>query len=112
MIKPAGLVGLVLLAVLAFAVFQVERKVQSLRSELEVINHQIVTDREAIHVLKAEWTYLNNPNRLRTMSDKFLKLEQSNASQYIDIEEIPARPILISGASGGIIDVNAVLRSR
>lgn len=91
MIRPAMFMCTVLLAVLAFAVYQVEYKVQDLRSELEQINDQIVSDREAMHVLKAEWSYLNKPERLRTIADMYLDVEKVAANKIIDIDNIPMR---------------------
>ncbi len=101
MIRPVAFMGFVLLSVLAFAVFQVENRVQDLRGELRELNRQIKTDREAIHVLKAEWTYLTKPGRLQEMSDKYLDLEPITPEQVRNVEDIPLRPVL-AGFAGGV----------
>ena len=97
MFRPAAFMGIVLVIVLAFGVFQVEHRVQTLRAELDEINRQIIADRDAIHVLKAEWSYLNNPSRLRDMSDEHLFLKYVEASQVRDVGDIPLRPLAVSG---------------
>lgn len=98
MIKSTYVMGAVLLAVLAFAVFQVEYYVQGLETELEQAKKQLSEDRETIHVLRAEWAYLNQPERLRDMVAKHLHMETVNVAQLRDIRTIPLHTITVSQA--------------
>ena len=54
---------------------------------------------EAVHVLKAEWSYLNQPARLEDLGRRLLNLEPVKATQTISIEDIPFRPV---GAGNGV----------
>jgi cell division protein FtsL len=96
MFKPTVVLGTLILVVLAFAVFQVERHVQSLRAELEEINRQLVADSEQIHVLEAEWAYLNQPSRLREVAQNHLKLSVVGVDQIGIVEQINYRPIALT----------------
>jgi len=73
---------------LAVMLFTVKYRVQALSDELEHLDLQIVADREALHILKAEWSHLNHPKRLQDMADRHLNLEQIGAEQISSIDEI------------------------
>lgn len=93
--RTTVLIGLTILAALVFGVYRVEQRVESLRGELIAANMQLKEDKERIHVLNAEWSYLNQPTRLSQMANRHLKLEQVAAAQVKDIGEIPLRPVMI-----------------
>lgn len=93
--------GTVLWIALAVAagvgLFQVSYRVQSLEEELTQVNRQILHEREAIHVLRAEWSYLNEPTRLAELTRRHLPLAPLQATQMIRIEDLPLRlPPLIA----------------
>ncbi|MFQ5953914.1 MAG: hypothetical protein ACE5JZ_02490 [Kiloniellales bacterium] len=71
--------------------FALKLEVQSLEKELDALNQSIDTDVEAIHVLKAEWSFLNRPTRLQRGVDQYLDLRPVQADQVLDIGEVPAR---------------------
>lgn len=97
MIKPTLFISTLLTAVLAFAVFQVENRVQDLRMELTGIHQQLQADREEIHVLKAEWTYLNQPKRLQDMVGQYLENNRTVSYQQVKaVNAIPVRPVMVS----------------
>ena len=91
MFKPTTLMGIILLGFLSFVVFQVENKVDSLRGDLKTVNKKILKHKEDIHVLEAEWSYLNRPERLRKMAGKYLMLDDIALSQIQNIDNIPLK---------------------
>lgn len=95
MMKPAICIALLLTGMLVFSVFQVEKQVQSLRDELWRLNRQMAADRNAAHVLQAEWSYLNKPERLKDMAEKYLDLHYVAAGQVRDIDHIPFRNVMV-----------------
>lgn len=96
MLKPIIIIGLLLLCALTVSVYEVEHRVQELRKELKQTQHQIVHDKQEIHVLKAEWSYLNQPGRLRGMTKQFLEMEPVSANQVVAIEDIPLRGVVLA----------------
>jgi hypothetical protein len=81
MIRASTLIWLLILSFSAFSLFQVKYRVQDLRKDLAEINRQLEEERDAIHVLKAEWSYLNQPDRLRTIVDRHLQLTPMMVTQ-------------------------------
>ena len=80
MIKSAGFFCCIIL-ISIFGLFQIKYKVQNLRKDLTEIQRQILQEKEEIHVLKAEWTYLNQPDRLKRLADQYLKLKPMQVIQ-------------------------------
>ncbi|MBT5648081.1 MAG: energy transducer TonB, partial [Rhodospirillaceae bacterium] len=50
--------------------FAVKHRVQTLEDRLHALNTDIITDRDAIQVMEAEWSYLNQPARLEALSKR------------------------------------------
>lgn len=86
------LVWLILASCIGWAVYQLKYEVQRLEDRLAKVNHQIVTDQEATQVLKAEWSYLNQPQHLSELARKFLDLEPVQGSQLVALSAVPAKP--------------------
>jgi len=74
MIRPAMLLIFLLAVSLSLTLFVVKYEVQDLEGELVGYNRTISEDRQALHVLKAEWSYLNQPARLKALSERYLGL--------------------------------------
>lgn len=76
---------------LGAGLFQVKHEVQLLEQDLQRLNRAILADQEAIHVLQAEWTYLDRPERLARLSRRHLELAPLTAVQIITIDDLPLR---------------------
>jgi hypothetical protein len=79
-------------AVLGIAVviglFVVKHRVQDLEDRLHALNAEIITDRDAIQVMQAEWSYLNQPARLEALSKRLLGMEAPLADQTVSMQEL------------------------
>jgi len=76
-------------AVMAVSLFFLKYEVTNLESELEGLNKKIVADHEAIHVLKAEWSHLNEIERVRSLSARFLDLAPTSGARIVTLDELP-----------------------
>ena len=66
-----------------YALFTIKDKVVTLNYQLNEVLKQINHERDTIHVLKAELSYLSSSERLRRLSSKYLDLETIKVSQMI-----------------------------
>ena len=73
----------------AFMVFVMKNCVEDLEKELVQINSSINDDVKSIHILKAEWSHLNNPERLRKLAAKHIALEPVKPEQIISYALLP-----------------------
>ena len=80
---------IVLVSFVATGMFVIKNEVISLENELKQINAQIVSDQKEIHVLKAEWTHLNDPERLRELSARYANLQPLRGDKIISFSAIP-----------------------
>ncbi|MBP5857725.1 hypothetical protein KAJ83_11960 [Marivibrio halodurans] len=81
-----------LLGATGYTLFHITFEVEALESELARLNKQIVEEQEAVHVLEAEWSYLNRPERIEQLSETFLPmLGRVNPTQVLRLEDLPKR---------------------
>src|SRR5690242_17882501 len=92
MIRFASLLWLALVAVTGFATFKVKYAVQDIEEELNKARRQTIAEQQEIHVLRAEWTALTQPERLADLNRRFLSLAAVTPKQLQHkIDEIPLR---------------------
>lgn len=82
-------IGLAIVA--GYATIEFKYDVQALERELTQLDAKILRHQEAIHVLKAEWAYLNEPARLERLSRSYLDLSPLRGSQIVDLASLPGR---------------------
>jgi hypothetical protein len=80
-----------LAAGVATGLFQVKYEVQALEGRLDRINRAILADQQAIHVLKAEWSLLNQPTELGKRALDNLALKPVAAHQIGALADLPQR---------------------
>jgi len=97
MIGRGTLFWLALAIVAGAGLFHVSYRVQSLEEELSQVNRDILREQETIHLLGAEWSYLNEPTRLAELTKRHLALAPLSSDQMVRIEDLPLRlPPLIA----------------
>jgi hypothetical protein len=69
----------------AYALYLVKWEVRELKRDNAEIALAIEEQKQAIDMLNTEWAYLNRPERLKELSDKYLQLVPQEASQFTDI---------------------------
>jgi cell division protein FtsL len=92
MTRLGALVWFVLVLAAGFATFKVKYAVQDAEDQLTRARKQTIAERQEIRVLTAEWTYLNQPERLADLNQRFLGLVPITAKQLQQkIADIPWR---------------------
>jgi len=91
MIRISAVIWVVVLALLGIGLFQVKYNVQSKERDLREVHRQIEANYSAIHVLEAEWSYLNDPLRLADLARRHTGLAPTTPAQIGDFASLPAR---------------------
>jgi hypothetical protein len=78
--------------------FETSYEVQGLEEQLASLNHKIVVEQEAIQILKAEWSFLNDPTRLESLAREHLALKPIDARQFVALDIVPMRPVSVPQA--------------
>ena len=94
MIRLGALFWLLLVVSAGFVTFKVKYAVQDIEDELNRVRKQTIAEQQEIRVLNAEWTYLNQPERLAELNRRFLQLAPIGTKQLQQkVEDIPLRPL-------------------
>ena len=86
-----------------YTLFHITFQVEALEEQLSQLNRQILKEQEAVHILEAEWSYLNKPSRIEQLSHKYLPeldmLDPAMITDLIGLDILPDRrdDILPSG---------------
>lgn len=68
------------------ALFHIKYQVIALEQETSQTKKRIQETHESIHVLKAEWSHLNDPKRLQHLAQKHLNIGPIKGSQFIPMK--------------------------
>jgi hypothetical protein len=91
MIRPTTLLWVGLAGAVGFGLFQLKHEVQELEDEMFRLNRAVIAEQQAIHVLKAEWSYINQPERLQALAARHLDLRPMKPEQFGELAELPVR---------------------
>ena len=90
MIRRSLILWVALAAMVSVALFVVKYEVKTLEEEFARLNREIQRNRDAIHVLRAEWSYLNRPDQLAEMALRHLDLQPLLTGQMGELKNLPA----------------------
>jgi hypothetical protein len=94
MTRLGALFWILLVLASGFATFKVKYAVQDVDDELGRARKETIAEQQEVRVLNAEWTYLNQPERLADLNQRFLQLAPITAKQMQQkIADIPLRPV-------------------
>ena len=85
------LIWLVLASSVGYAVYHLKYEVARKERVLTQLNRQILADQEAIQVLKAEWSFLNQPQRIEEVARTHLGLEPLTVKQITRVASLPMK---------------------
>jgi len=73
----------------ALILFQIKQEVRGLEDEIAATQREILRDQEAVHVLEAEWSYLNSPARIAALAERHLDLAPIPAERVVGFDDLP-----------------------
>jgi cell division protein FtsL len=84
-------IWLIVVIATGFGLFISKFQVQALEDKLAETNRQILQQEQAIHLLKAEWSYRNQPDRIEALARRYLQMAPLAGKQYGAIDDLPWR---------------------
>ncbi len=81
MFKVSGLLCLVLAIGTGTLLFHTSQSVQNAEQNLMDVRNDVVTEKESLRILSAEWDYLNCPERLEKLTLKNLDMDEPRADK-------------------------------
>ena len=85
----ATVLGVVALVAAAIGLNVFKYRVQAIQEEIVHVSRDLEKERRGLHVLNAEWAYLNRPDRLQKLADKYLELSPQQGDQIADVATLP-----------------------
>ncbi|MEK9724373.1 MAG: hypothetical protein VW405_12950 [Rhodospirillaceae bacterium] len=109
--RQSTLALLLLTVAVGVGLFLVKYRVQSLEDQLQDLNRHIASDRERIHVLRAEWSHFNEPGRLRALAGRHLDMMPVHSDQVVSSASMDASlPARAEAQTADPIDPSAAER--
>ncbi len=91
MIRPITIVTFLMACGSGLYLYQSKHEVQLLDRTIEKSVRDTTALREQSRLLSAEWTMLNDPERLRQFSDTYLSLKSINPAQFTSLTDLDNR---------------------
>ncbi|MEM7652430.1 MAG: hypothetical protein AAF220_04540 [Pseudomonadota bacterium] len=91
MINKSTVLWLSVMVIAGFGLLQLKYRVHALEDELAAVNRSIEEHQETAQVLRAEWSYLNEPSRIERLSREHLGLQPVSTDQIGTIQQVPLR---------------------
>jgi hypothetical protein len=89
--RSSTLLWLFLAAICGGVLFYTTQRVTDGRARLAILDEDIRKETETIRVLKAEWSYLNQPERLEKLAREYLDLAPLKGRQFAKVSELGER---------------------
>ena len=86
---------------LTYGLYTMKYEVQRLEAKLQSLNEQLTFEREAVRVLRAEWSFLNDPGRIEKLAARHLDLAPVSVHRISAVARLPFKELAArNGASG------------
>jgi cell division protein FtsL len=79
---------MIITAGVGLGLFHLKYQVMNLEKDHARIQKNIRETKDTIHVLKAEWTHLNDPKRLQRLCEQYLKIAPIRGSQLVSLTQV------------------------
>ncbi len=104
LVRQTTVLCLLLAVALAIVLLAIKHQVQQLSDDLHSLNRQIVAEQESIQVLKAEYAYRTQPDRIRPLASSYLGLapiEPRQLASFANLDAALAAAAAISPPKSG-----------
>lgn len=103
-VRFSTLFGVFLVMLGALGLYSVKYKVQAVREQVTLASKALKDQRESLHIVEAEWNYLNRPQRLQQLSQRHLKLTPMTAKQMVDLANLPDSSTMLAAQAAPVTE--------
>lgn len=89
MIRVLNIVLVVAVIALSIGLYDIKYRAEAAEKRAQQIERDITSEQEGIRVLRAEWSYLNQPERVQELAQRYTKLEPLKAAQIGSFADVP-----------------------
>jgi cell division protein FtsL len=89
MIRVFSIVLVVAVIALSIGLYDIKYRAEAAEKRAAQIERDIASEQEGIRVLRAEWSYLNQPERIQELAKRYTGLEPMKASQIGSFADVP-----------------------
>jgi len=91
MLRFINICLVVALVALAYVIYEGKYEARALDEDIGGLRKDIETERDAVAVLRAEWSLLNRPERIERLAQKYLKLAPTQPRQLVTVDTVSDR---------------------
>jgi cell division protein FtsL len=88
MLRFINICLVVTLVALAYVIYDGKYEARALDEDIGGLRKDIETERDAVAVLRAEWSLLNRPERIERLAAKHLKLAPARPQQLVTLDTV------------------------
>jgi hypothetical protein len=112
MLRILNLVVIAALVLPAAYVYKIKFEATLQAERVSKLRAEIRRERDAIAILRAEWTQLDRPDRIQGLAQRHLKLRPVEVAQFDALNKLPERPVQLvppgtADPIGAIIEIFA-----
>lgn len=85
-----SIIAMMCFGIAAAGLYLVKYVVEDVQRDVASLETELASEEESLHLLNAEWAYLNRPERLHDLADKHLMLQPIDSRQIQDVGVLPA----------------------
>jgi hypothetical protein len=105
--RAVGVLGTILLIALSFSLYTLVNAVKAQERQLKALDVAIAKESENTRVLKADWSYLNQPERLQSLARQHLTLVPTVARQIVILANLPEKSAVSEASAASAPSVDA-----
>ncbi len=91
MIRLLNVVSFMMTVVLVVVLYSVKYDAQIDIKRIKALKVELRQEAETINILRAEWSHLNQPDRLKRLAERYTELVPLRANQIVTVNNLPER---------------------
>jgi hypothetical protein len=95
MLRALNVLVIAALVMAAAYVYKIKFESTLQAERVSKMRAEIRRERDAIAILRAEWTQLDRPDRIQGLAQRHLKLKAVEVAQFDPLDKLPDRPVQI-----------------